>query len=105
MDLPVPLARRTYDAFVKQMRNVAAAIAKLSMNAAIRQKIYNLENIESLVVSGDGTWRKRRFWSLHGVASFIGHHTGKVIDVIIKCSYCAACKLLEPRSGTDQYMD
>lgn len=105
MDLPQPVARCTYNVFVKQMRNVAAAIAKLLMTSAITQEIHLSENAESLVVSGDGTWRKRGFQSLHGVPSLIGYYTGKVVDVVIKSSYCAACKLWEPRSGTDEYMD
>lgn len=48
-----------------------------------------------LIVSGDGTWMKRGFSSLFGVASLIGFRTKKVIDVIIKSAYCHACKMHE----------
>ena len=105
MDLPVPLVRRSYDVFIKSMRNVAKSVCQLSLNSAMTEETSHYENTESLIVSGDGSWRKRGFQSLHGIASLIGHYTGKVVDVVIKSSYCAACKLWEKRSGTDAYVE
>lgn len=61
------------------------------------------EDNESLTVSGDGSWRKRGFQSLHGIAVLIGFYTGKVMDVIIKSSYCADCKAWDKRSGTEEF--
>lgn len=99
------LARRTYDLFVKEMRNIALDISKLSMRSAIEKEILRSENEETLIVSGNGSWRKRGFQSLHGIAALIGHYTGKVVDVVVKSSYYAACKLWEPRSGTEEYLE
>lgn len=56
-------------------------------------------------MSGDGSWHKRGFLSLHGIASLIGWFTGKVIDVIIKSKYCKACEFWEKKSGTVEYED
>lgn len=47
--------------------------------------------ISNLTVSGDGTWQKRGFSSLYGVSTLIGSLTGKVIDAVIKSSYCQSC--------------
>lgn len=46
---------------------------------------------EILTVSGDGTWAKRGFKSLLGVISLIGKQTGKIVDLIVKCSFCVTC--------------
>lgn len=46
-------------------------------------KVENISEPAGLIVSGDGTWRKRGFMSLQGVVSLIGLHSGKVLDVII----------------------
>ena len=45
-----------------------------------------------LIVSCDGTGHKRGFSSLFGVTSLIGDFTGKIIDVLVKSSYCKACE-------------
>lgn len=42
-------------------------------------------------VSGDGTWKKRGFSSLFGVSTLIGYNSKKVVDAVVKSSYCRAC--------------
>ncbi|XP_071056469.1 uncharacterized protein [Onthophagus taurus] len=105
MDLCVPACRSTYNTIIKKIRNAASAIATVSMNTAVREEIECSENKNSLVVSGDGSWRKRACQSLHGIASLIGNYTGKVLDVVVKSSYCAACKIWEHRCGTSEYLE
>lgn len=58
-----------------------------------------------ITVFGDGSWHKRGFLSLHGIASLIGWFTGKVIDVIVKSKYRKACEFWEKKSGTVEYED
>ena len=41
-------------------------------------------------VSGDGFWKKRGYTSMLGVTTLIAHNTGKVIDLVVKSSYCQA---------------
>jgi len=45
----------------------------------------------NLSISGDSSWKKRGFLSLFGVTTLITYHTGKVIDLIVKNSYCQTC--------------
>ncbi|XP_076248018.1 uncharacterized protein LOC143187664 [Calliopsis andreniformis] len=56
-----------------------------------------------VTVSGDGTWRKRGFSSLFGVATVIGNLTGKVIDIVVKSAYCKVCEVWEKKIGTNEY--
>lgn len=54
-------------------------------------------------ISGDGSWKKRDFSSLFGVFTIIGKHTGKVIDLIVKSSYCQSCTFWKSKKGTEDY--
>ncbi|XP_018366586.1 PREDICTED: uncharacterized protein LOC108763445 [Trachymyrmex cornetzi] len=63
------------------------------------------KNFNGLVVSGNGSWRKRGFSSLFGLVSLIGWSTGKVIDIITKSSYCKACESWAKRCDTAEYSE
>lgn len=56
-----------------------------------------------MTVSGDGTWKKRGFSSLFGVASLIGYYTGKVVGILVKSLYCHSCKTWESKLDTAEY--
>ena len=56
-----------------------------------------------MTVSGDGTRKKRGFSSLYGVASIIGYHTGKVLDILVKSAFCHTCKFWENKLDTAEY--
>ena len=56
------------------------------------------------IVSGDGTWHKRGFSSPFGVTSLIGYYTGKIIDVLVKSSYCKACEPWKDKKKTPMNM-
>jgi len=58
-----------------------------------------------LSVSGDGSWKKRGFSSLFGLVSLIGKYSGKILDVIVKSSYCQACYNWASKIGTPEYED
>ena len=105
MDLPNPLVRRSYDNIIKKIRNASKKVCDLSLKKAVSEEIAHYDNRESIVVSGDGSWRKRGFQSLHGVSSLIGNFSGKVLDIIIKSSYCAAYILWENKIGTEKYIE
>lgn len=51
------------------------------------------ENPKHLTVSGDGTWKKRGFSSLFGVTTLIGKYSRKVVDTVVKSSFCQGCNL------------
>jgi len=46
---------------------------------------------DDLKVSGDESWKKRGFTSLFDVTTLIAHYSGKVIDLLVKSSFCKAC--------------
>lgn len=99
MDLPKCITRTYYNKILTYIRNATEMVAKASMSRAAMQEALQtpgcMENDDGgISVSGDGTWQKRGFSSLHGVATLIGVRTGKVIDVIVKSSYCKVCEYL-----------
>lgn len=58
---------------------------------------------EELTVSGDGTWAKRGYTSLLGVVTLIGKYTGKILDLIVKCSYCHSCAVMQKKINAEEF--
>ncbi|GFU23038.1 transposable element Tcb1 transposase [Trichonephila clavipes] len=56
----------------------------------LREKIID-GTVNSVVVSGDGTWKTRGHTSLIGVCALIGADCGKVLDMEVMSSYCKGC--------------
>ena len=56
-------------------------------------------HVETLTISGDGTWQKRGFKSLNGAVSVIGTETGKILDHEVLTSYCQACAEWQEKNG------
>ena len=90
--------------------NVAEEVAEGSMKkATIGAKEYIAQNGVSevppeadlskekmiIVVSVDGAWGSRGWASKQGIADVCFEDTGKVLDVILKTSYCKVCKNLK----------
>ncbi|KYN05834.1 hypothetical protein ALC62_03230 [Cyphomyrmex costatus] len=100
MDLPKPIFQSTYDLIVKSILTASTSVRNLSMEKAAKQEIK--ENNE-IIVSGDGTWRKRGFSSLFGLVTLIGWFTGKVLDVCVKSKYCKSCEFWKKREGSAEY--
>ncbi|EFN61450.1 hypothetical protein EAG_00479, partial [Camponotus floridanus] len=44
------------------------------------------------------SWKKRGFSSLYGVITLIGYYSGKVVDLVVKSSYCQACTYFRNKS-------
>lgn len=104
MELPQPIFHSFYDKLIKTIHDATETICKVSMaKAAEIEKKECAEN--GLVVSGDGSWRKRGFSSLFGLVTLIGWSTGKVIDIIIKSKYCKACEYWKKKSDTAEYAE
>ena len=108
MDLPHPIYQSFYDKIVTNVSVIVKTVAETSMKKSaheekvLTQEAMGLDNA-GVTVSGDGSWMKRGFKSLFGVATLIGFHTNKVLDVIIKSAYCHACKLHEKDIGSSEY--
>jgi len=52
--------------------------------------------------NGDGTWRKRGFVIMQGI-SLIKLHSGKVLDVIVKSSYCKQCEYWKDKYNSAKF--
>ncbi|XP_025158390.1 uncharacterized protein LOC105190689 [Harpegnathos saltator] len=106
MCLPHPIFQSFYDKIVSTISITTAAVREKSMkNAVAKEKELSVQKglTEGIVVSGDGTWKKRGFSSLLGVTSLIGWCTGKVIDVNVKSKICNQCNYWKRKEGTAEY--
>ena len=102
IDLPQPVLHSNYDNINKILSNACETVAENSMMEAVTEEFTKTAN-DNLIVSGDGSWRRRGFSSLQGISSVIGLNTGKVIDVSIKSSFCRACSQWEGKEETSAY--
>lgn len=94
MELPRTTFHSFYDKVVKRMNTATNLVCQNSMmRAAKGEKTISIENGENgIVVSGDGSWRKRGFTSLYGLVTLIGYNFGKIVDCVVKSKYCKACE-------------
>nr|XP_046476553.1 uncharacterized protein LOC124216275 [Neodiprion pinetum] len=109
MDLPKPGGQTTYDALVKNIHCAASSVCENSMKSAAKEEINltaeadNIEKPRGLTVSGYATRSKKGLFSLYGVASLIGYHSGKVLDVAVKSAYCNECESMKTKANTAEY--
>lgn len=111
MELPRPIFQSFYDSVINNIHSAVKIVCDLSLSKAaeeekkLTRERENKEEITGLTVSGDGSWRKRGFSSLYGVSTLIGNYSGKILDILVKCSYCKACEHWETRKNTPEYLD
>lgn len=92
------LNQSTYDFYIDKIHECIETVTQtLFSSAAEEEKQFtNIENdlqdTTDVSVSGDGTWKKSGFSSLYGVSLLIGYYSGKVLDVLVKSSYCKLCE-------------
>lgn len=107
IDLPRPIFKSFYSTVVSQIHDVTEGIKKLSIKKAGKLEIWlaneKCGNTDGLTVSGDGTWRKRGFNSLHGIVTVIGYYTKKVLHICIKSRYCKRCALWKNKTHLPNY--
>ncbi|KYM94754.1 hypothetical protein ALC62_14605 [Cyphomyrmex costatus] len=106
MDLPHPIFQSFYDTVVGAISVATTAVCEKSIKKAVaEEKKISLEQGQTtgLTVSGDGSWRKRGFSSLFGIAALIGWHTGKILDVLVKSKYCKACEFWNTKKDAVEY--
>ncbi|GFW08816.1 uncharacterized protein TNCV_4299891 [Trichonephila clavipes] len=89
--LPNPVSQKAYDRINAKIADISEALANASMKkAAAEEKIID-STVNSVVVSGDGTWKTRRHTSLIGGCALIGADCRKVLDMEVMSSYCKEC--------------
>lgn len=108
MDLGNGISKTVYDSVMSNIYTASKAVFELLTKKAVKEeKEKNIEKempISNLIVSGDGTWKKRGFSSLFGVSTLIGSLTGKVIDAVVKSCYCQGCTYWKHKDkNTEQY--
>lgn len=95
MDLGKKMSIVTYYTAVENVFvSVSAVFNEVIRQAGCQEKEKNAANgneENKLTVSGDGTWSKRGFSSMFGVVTLIGHYSSKVLDVLVKSSFCKTC--------------
>ncbi|XP_044583788.1 uncharacterized protein LOC123264553 [Cotesia glomerata] len=97
MDICKGLCISTYYSCLDNLHTAASAIYDQLISKAVKEEQELLsefepnENPKHLTVSGDGTWKKQGFTSLFGVTTLIGKYSKKVIDTVVKSSFCQGC--------------
>ena len=98
LDIPGPMAKRSYDKHSKHIKDAAILEAKERMTAAVKEirEINNCEedDLADISITIDGTWMKRGHSSLYGAVFSLSWQTGKVIDYEIKSKFCYKCNYL-----------
>lgn len=106
MDLPRPIFHSFYDTVIRNIFVATAVVREKSMKKAAAQEKQICEEkgqIDGITVSDDGSWKREGFSSLYGIASLIGWHTGKVVDVLVKSEFCKNCEFWKDREGIAKY--
>ena len=78
MNLPPPVTRKNYDNLSNKLGEVVEKVAKTSMIEAAAD--LKQQERSTVGVLFDGSWQKRGYSSLNGVATAISVTTGKVLD-------------------------
>ncbi|XP_018338797.1 PREDICTED: uncharacterized protein LOC108746486 [Trachymyrmex septentrionalis] len=109
MDLGCELSERAYDGIIQHIHASLQKIYNDTCHKAVEEeKQYNEKEeqpLTNLKVSGDGSWKKRGFSSLYGVTTLIGYNTGKVIDLLVKSSYCQICTYYKNDKDNPEYLE
>ncbi|GFY62239.1 uncharacterized protein TNIN_35571 [Trichonephila inaurata madagascariensis] len=88
MCLPNPVYQKAHDKINAKIDDVSEALANTSMKkAAAEEKIIH-GTVNSVVVSGDGTWKTGGHTSLIGVCTLIGARLGSSRHGVMS-SYCS----------------
>ncbi|XP_076681426.1 uncharacterized protein LOC143375815 [Andrena cerasifolii] len=107
MDICHGLSNAAYYAVLQTLHCGAKSVFELVRDEACKEEIRrNTEEGNEplhLSVSGDGSWKKRGFSSLFGVASLVGKYSNKVVDVVIKSAFCQSCANWKNTEDTPEY--
>lgn len=107
MDIGQGLAIGTYYSCLNNLHIAASAVYNRVISKAVEEEKELLlasdpeANPTHFTVSGDGTWKKRGFNSLFGVTTLIGKFSKKVVDTVVKSSFCQGCNLWKNKKKAD----
>lgn len=107
MDISHSFSLNIYYSFLSNVLTATKSLFEVLQKKATKEEIE--ENTKAgnnplhLTVSGDGSWRKRGFSSLFGITTLIGKFTNKIIDLVIKSSFCQSCANWKGKEDTEEY--
>ncbi|XP_074102194.1 uncharacterized protein LOC141529520 [Cotesia typhae] len=107
MDICQGLSIGTYYASMKNIHIAASAVYNLVISKAVKEEKDLISacdpnaNPTEFTVSGDGTWKKRGFNSLFGVTTLVAKNCKKVVDTVVKSSFCQGCNLWKNKKKSD----
>lgn len=107
MDICQGLSITMYYLCMEHLHKAASSVYESLISQAVEEeKDLTKENEPHgdptyLTVSGDGTWKKRGFNSLFGVTTLIGKYSKKVLDTVVKSSFCQGCNLWKGKKNSD----
>lgn len=108
MDLSQNFSKYTYYNSIQNIKFASKKVYELVIyKAAKEEKILTAEkglDDSKLFVSRDGTWAKRGFSSLIGVATIIGKFSGKVLDAFISSKRCHQCESMKNRLEPTEFL-
>ncbi|XP_071574866.1 uncharacterized protein [Temnothorax nylanderi] len=108
MDLGKKISNNMYYAAVDNIFVAVSAVYNEVIGKAGREEkeknAANGNEEKNLTVSGDGSWSRRGFSSLFGIVTVIGHYTSKVLDTLVKSSFCKLC-VINKNKMTDTEFD
>ena len=95
LDIQNSFSNSLYYNFLDNLHAASKTVFEIIQKKAVSEEIEANSaagnELTHLSVSGDGSWKKRGFSSLFGLVSLIGKYTVKILDLIVKSSYCQAC--------------
>ncbi|XP_011882083.1 PREDICTED: uncharacterized protein LOC105569888 [Vollenhovia emeryi] len=109
MDLGKGIGKNSYYVILRHIYDASKIVFLLLRKKAMKEEQAENEkkerDLSNLKVSSDSSWQKHGFSSLYAVSTLVGYYSGKVIDLVIKGSYCQACILWKSKEGTDEYLE
>jgi len=109
MDICNGLTESAYNKIIKHIYSATKAEFESCAQRAVNEEKKENEIRERLIlnlkVSGDSSWKKRGFKSLYRVTTLIAYYSGKVIDLVVKSSYCHACTFWKNKINIEEYRE
>ncbi|XP_071633109.1 uncharacterized protein [Temnothorax longispinosus] len=107
MDLGSGISKTAYALIIEHMYTSIKKHFDLSCAHAVeaeqKENEKNEKPLLKFTVSGDGSWKKRGFSSLYRVTTLIAFYSGKMIDLVVKSSYCQACTYFRHHTDNPEY--
>lgn len=107
MDICQGISISTYYSCLENVYAAASAVYDLIISKAANEEKDLISasdpnaNPTNFTVSGDGTWKKRGFSSLFGVTTLIAKNSKKVVDTVVKSSFCQGCNVWKTKKKSD----